>query len=318
MFKVLAYITAYQDRDALYQCIQSIQQQNYSVDKIVIVDNSPSSLIQNRTYCCQSVDTLVWHYPENIGISGGLGQVIPWAKEQGYDFVWLFDQDSEPSLDCLHHLIHAYERLAADCLIAIVAPIAIDPRTKYIIAPVNFINDGFREVKHLENEQAYLCDSPITSGSLLCLKAADSVSLPDFRLFIDGVDLDYGFRLTQAGYRNFVIPSAVLRHNFGEPTVVRLFGECFFFQEYSALRYYYICRNHTYLELKFSKGLYRKFTCGLRRIQFLAARIARLFVGATDYKFQKIYACLSGTYYGFTGNLDRQFWGREENFSQDL
>ncbi|MGB3672093.1 MAG: glycosyltransferase [Phormidesmis sp.] len=307
MFKVLTYITAYQDRDALCQCIQSIQQQNFSVDKVVVVDNSPSALLPCETNSRLPIDLLVWHYPENIGISGGLAQAIPWANSQEYDFIWMLDQDSEPSFDCLHCLIQAYEKLTADCLVGIVAPIAIDPRTKYVIAPVDFINDGFREVKHLENEQAYLCDSPITSGSLLYLKAAESVSPPDPRLFIDGVDLDYGFRLTQAGYRNFVISAAILRHNFGEPTVVHFFGRRFFFQEYSALRYYYICRNHTYLELKFSQGLHRKITCGLRRIRFLAGRVARLAVGATEHKFQKMYACLRGTYYGFLGDLDQQF-----------
>ena len=305
--RVIAYITAYEDLSSLCRCIQAIRAQNYPVERIVVVDNSSVPLLETEKAQGEEGSLLVWSYPENIGVAGGLNKIIPWASCQAYDFVWMFDQDSEPSLDCLHYLIQAYERLAADFSIAIVAPIAIDPRTNYIIAPVNFINNRFREAKHLENEQAYLCDSPITSGSLLYLKAAESVSLPDPRLFIDGVDLDYGFRLTQAGYRNFVISAAVLRHNFGEPKVVRLFGRRFFFQEYSALRYYYICRNHTYLELKFSQGLYRKITCGLRRIRFLASRVARLAVGATEHKFQKMYACLRGTYYGFLGDLDQQF-----------
>ncbi len=43
-------------------------------------------------------------------------------------------------------------------------------------------------------------------------------------------------------------------------------------QLYSPLRYYYICRNQTYLELQHSEGWYR-VTCSLRRIKYLVLTI---------------------------------------------
>lgn len=305
MSKVLAYITAYQDQSALLRCIESIQQQDYAVDKIVVIDNSSARLLSQEA--ADALGIIVWCYPENIGISGGLNKLIPWAHNQSCDFIWMFDQDSEPAPKCLSCLLEVYSELAVDYLVGIVAPVSIDPRTQYVIRSVQFVKDRFQEVKHEHAVSAYSCDAPITSGSLLNLQTFPTVPPPDKRLFIDAVDFDYGLRLKQSGYQNFVVPQAVLKHNFGDPIeVVTIFGQKRTFQEYSALRYYYMCRNCTYLELKFSRGLY-KLTCVLWRLRFLGSRIIRLVIAAPDDKAQKIGACLRGTYHGFLGDLNHPF-----------
>lgn len=302
-YSVVAYITAYQDLAALSRCIQAIKAQSYPIQRIVVVDNSPIPLSLK-----DSLDVLQWSHPTNIGISGGLRKLIAWTTCQTYDFVWMFDQDSQPAPDCLDQLIQAYARLAKKYPVGIVAPLPVDPRTQYVVPPGCFMHDRFEGIEIAPATQAQPCDSPITSGSLLWLKTVDSVAPPDVRLFIDGIDLDYGWRLKQAGYQNFVIPKAVMSHNFGYPTEVRFLGKKKVFQAYSALRYYYIARNHTYLELKFSKGRY-KLTCALRRLKFVVAQTVWLSIADTDCKIQKIWACLAGTYNGFLGNLDQQFRG---------
>ena len=316
LYNVVAYITAYQDRAALYQCIQAIKNQTYPIRQIVIVDNSPISLLEaKRTAANDLADGLiVWAYPQNIGISGGLQKLIRWATPRGYDFVWMFDQDSEPTADCLSRLILAYAQLAKHCLVGIVAPIPTDPRTQRVIRPAHFLKDRFEGAELSENCLFYECESPITSGSLLLLASVGSVPLPDDRLFIDGIDLEHGLRLTQAGYKNFIVTQAAMSHSFGYPTKIKILGRTKLLQMYSALRYYYICRNHTYLELKFSKGIY-KFTCSLRRIKFLSSQIFWLSVMRTENKFQKMWACLRGTYFGFLGDLNQQYYGKDKTSS---
>lgn len=320
IYRVLAYVTAYIDLESLESCIESIQSQTHAVEKIVVVDNSPQPLTVNinreketasQTTASQIAEPsesclIIWFYPENIGIAGGLNRAIAQATLESYDFIWMFDQDSQPAPNCLAELIHAYSQLTARYRVGIVAPVAIDSKTGQTINPVNFVNDRFEVSELPMSTLPYQCSSPITSGSLLSLESLDAVPPPDTRLFIDGIDSEYGLRLTQAGYHNFIIRQAVMQHRFGYPNEIKLLGITKRRQVYSALRYYYICRNHTYLELNYSKGFY-KLTCALRRLKFLGAQIFWLLVTKPEHALEKMQACLQGTYYGFRGNLDRQF-----------
>ncbi len=100
-YSVAAYITAYEDAEALHACLTAIKAQSYPVQQMVVVDNSPERSLLAPQY--QSDPTiLVWFHPENIGIAGGLKLAIAWALQQGYDFLWTFDQDSVPAPDCLN------------------------------------------------------------------------------------------------------------------------------------------------------------------------------------------------------------------------
>lgn len=302
-YQVAAYITAYEDAEALNACIAAIRVQSYPVQQIVVVDNSQQPLPLVPDHSSDNA-LLVWFHPENIGIAEGLERAIDWAFQQSYDFLWTFDQDSVPAPDCLELLVEAYvERAKLGHEIGIVAPKAIDARTGETVRPSLFLGDRFQGFQPADPSLPYKCDAPITSGSLVWMKAAEKIPPPDRNLFIDGIDLDYGLRLRKAGFHNWVIPSAVMYHRFGTPLQVQLFSKKKALQLYSALRYYYICRNQTYLELQHSEGWYQ-LTCSLRRIKYLLLTIGIILI--FDYpKIQKISACVAGTYHGFRGKLGK-------------
>ncbi len=295
--RVAAYITAYEDAEALNHCLRALQVQTYSIEQIFIVDNSrhPIPLAPNSKL-------RVFHHPENIGIAAGIRVAIEQALIEGYDFLWMFDQDSQPTPTCLELLLKVYVEL--DCAIGIIAPQAIDARTGATIEPALFLGDRFKGYKSPSQTEPFECDAPITSGSLLRLKTYQQVKSPDPRLFIDGVDLDYGWRLRQAGFRNFIVPKALMNHRFGEPISVRFAGKKKTIQLYSPLRHYYICRNHTYLELTYAKGQNR-ITCGLRRTEYAIKISIIILLFDPIAKLEKIKACMIGTYRGFRGDLDR-------------
>jgi rhamnosyltransferase len=309
-FRVVAYITAYRDAVALNVCLAAIRAQSYPVEQILIVDNSPQPLLLTATNQADPRLT-IWHHPENIGISGGIDYAIPYAQQFGYDFLWMFDQDSKPTPSCLQQLLQVYQSYAhPDFPVGIVAPTAIDGRTGEVVRAGKFLGDRFQGFPPPSDSTPYECDVAITSGSLLWLATAQQNLLPDQRLFIDGVDLDHGIRLRQAGYHNLVVPAAVMFHQFGTPVMINFFGKKKIIQQYPPIRHYYICRNHTYLELQNSKGLYC-LTCMLRRLRYLFVSIGYvlLFDPGSNLllKWQKISACLIGTFDGFNGRLDNNW-----------
>lgn len=303
-FTVAAYITAYEDAEALNACIAALKAQTFPLSQILIVDNSAQPLTLFPAY--QRDDTLlIWSHPENLGIAGGLELALQWATQQGYDFLWTFDQDSAPAPDCLALLLETYSNLArADFEIGIVAPTAIDARTRDVVRPSKFLGDRFKGFLSSHPSTPFECDAPITSGSLVWMKAANLILPPDRSLFIDGVDLDYGLRLRQAGFHNIVVPSAIMYHRFGTPFELKLLGKKRAFQLYSPMRYYYICRNQTYLELHHAQGWYQ-LTCVLRRLKYLIMTSLKILVFEPDSKLVKIRACLLGTYHGLVGKLGK-------------
>jgi len=300
--RVAAYITIYEDEEAATKCLQAIKSQTVPIALIFIVDNSKEKLLKDL------IDTSisVHHFPLNIGIGQGLILALEHVTKEDYQFLWTFDQDSIPALNCLEILLTTYNHLSQqyNYEIGIISPTSSDTRTSKVIESTIFANDHFAGLKHNENVEFYECDAPITSGSLISVAAAQSIAPPDAELFIDGIDFDYGFRLRQKGFHNLVVTKATMFHNLGNPMRVKFINQYRYVHQYPALRHYYICRNHTYLETRFSQRFYR-FTSWIRRIKSLFTRIFWITLYDRDDKYLKVWACLLGTYHGFIGKLGK-------------
>ncbi|PSO50578.1 MAG: glycosyltransferase family 2 protein [Cyanobacteria bacterium SW_9_44_58] len=301
--RTAAYITAYEDPQAVQTCLDGINRQSQPVEAIIIVDNSiqfpfnPSALSQNPKLTVKSC-------PENVGVAKGLRIALAWAFEQGYDFLWTFDQDSVPASDCLEKLLNTYNRFhKPDYPLGIVAPTVWDIQTATIITAANFHNDQFLGYVCPEAKSPYECDAPITSGSLISLSAATRVfsHSPIAELFIDGVDLEYGMSLRAQGYHHLIVPDALLYHRFGSPKTVTVWGKHKQIYQYSALRHYYLCRNYTYLTMRYAQGKFRLYALR-RRLTYLikTSLLIWLFDPSTKAeKFRKMWACWRGTGEGF-------------------
>ncbi|MEH2194155.1 MAG: glycosyltransferase [Nostoc sp.] len=303
--KVAAYITLYKDKQAASNCLQAIKSQSLPIDIVFVVDNSEQKLLEID----HNESILIHHYPENIGIGQGLLLGLEWAIKEGYDFLWAFDQDSLPTKDCLEILLKTYNYLSLEDSnkIGIIAPTAIDCKTEEVVQGAVFVKDQFRGCKHNNDVDFYECDSPITSGSLISIAAAKTIAPPRSELFIDGIDLDYGLRLRQQGFRNLIVTKAIMYHNFGNPVKVKFFQREIIVHKYSGLRNYYISRNHTYLETRYAEGFYRLHSCG-QRIKYLLRRIVTILLYDPEEKTLKIWACLLGTFHGFQGKLGKTWF----------
>ncbi|WOD40411.1 glycosyltransferase [Nodosilinea sp. E11] len=297
--KVLAYVTAYQDEQSLRVCLDSIAKQVLPVTHILVVDNSPLPLLLPMQYN----ELVVIHCPENIGVGGGVTLALQQAINQGYDFVWLLDQDSQPDVMCLQHLAQVYqEQHCIEAPIAMVAPLVIDGVMDRIIGGAVF--DRYRFKEYLPNWDTALwveCDAPIISGILIAIAAVKVAGLPQQELFMDGIDLEYGFRLKQHNFRNIIASRAILHHCLGNPLKVLFLGKPYFIQNYSIPRSYYYHRNHTHLEMLFSESKYKPWTFLWRC--YIVAKDLLLTLLYRDQKSSRISACLIGTWHGFLGRI---------------
>jgi rhamnosyltransferase len=304
--KVAAYITAYQDIEALDKTIAAIQKQSYTISEILIVDNSQNPIILEKNY--QNI--IVEFHPENIGVDGGLNIAIKWAIEKEYDFLWLFDQDSQPVPDCLEILLTKYRELSAKKHnIGIIAPQILDINTLqnfpgYVFQDYQFVpKPGYTEI-----DDYYTCDGVITSGSLVNLYAAKSVELPKGNLFLDAVDYAYCMNFRHQNYEVVVVKNTSMPHRLGNYSQVKdrlsKINDLTVTFTCSPSRYYYACRNHTYFETRQSNKRMLYF-CIVHRFKFLINMIIRVIRYEPDSVFIKVWACAFGTFDGFRGRLGK-------------
>ncbi len=305
MYKVIAYITAYNDIQALNHCLAQLNQQTYLLDAIYIVDNSEVSILK---YIQRSDHIIYHHYPNNIGVAGGLNQVITWSLNQQYDFLWTLDQDSAPSLDALKILLDEYQFLKQHKIEAgIIAPTIIDVKTKKIL-PNGYLKRykfdwKLAEHSYFVHKNLYQCDVVITSGSLVNLQVAQTISLPNPALFIDGVDWEYCLNFKNRGYPVFVTQKTTMQHHFG--TYLTNITTQYPIYIYSPLRYYYINRNHTYIETRLSNNPLIIILSVLHRIKILIKKMIKIVVYEPDEKPLKLWASCLGFIHGIIGKLGK-------------
>jgi len=314
MYKIAAYITAYKDTDAVDKCIQLLNKQSYPIDKIFVIDNSPTQL---KLSFLNQENVIIQFHPENIGIAKGINIALRWAFQEEYDFLWTFDQDSEPEPDALEQLLLYFDKLSKpNFLIGIIAPLVIDAKSGQELEGAIFCNYKFLPASSLESlsprnffhRDFYQCDIVITSGSLVNLHAAKNIPFINESLFIDSVDWDYCMKFREQGYHVVVAVKSVLKHNFGafkdfiSPNQDQVKTPVY---TYTPLRYYYTCRNHTYIESRLAWKSGYILRCIIFRVVSFTKKSIKIILYEYHYKPLKIWACFRGTLDGFLGQLGK-------------
>ena len=103
--KVLAHIHTFNDADIIDRTIEALLRQTRPVDGILVVDNASSDATLERPSLKHAT---VLRHDENLGTSGAVATGLRFALEHDYDWVWLFDADSNPEPDVLEKLLNLY------------------------------------------------------------------------------------------------------------------------------------------------------------------------------------------------------------------
>ena len=238
---VCAIIVAYNpDLPDLDKLIVSLTLQVHS---IVIINNTESSCLSEWVEK-QHVDNMkLIDLGVNKGVSAAHNYGVDWAKNQGYGYVLLLDQDSYAADSMVDHLLTAHEKLTTlGHNVAAVGPNFVDVRSNQ---PAGFIRMHGMKLKHIQCTQPKSCqyhhaEYLITSGSLVSIHTLTQVGPFDESLFIDYVDIEWGLRANGLGYKSFGVCSTNLYHRLGDFLITLPWRTipC-----RSPLRHYYAFRN---------------------------------------------------------------------------
>lgn len=202
--KVFAVVVTYNRKALLAECLDAILNQSYEVSKIVVVNNNStdgtSDFLKEKGYLDNSLIELL-NLPENIGGAGGFYEGMKFSRDYSDkpDFVWIMDDDTIPTKNCLEELIKANE--------------AIDEEVSFLASAVRGMNNEAMNVpkiarkqfskytdwySHLDIGLAQIVKATFVS-LLINMKAIDKCGLPWKEFFIWGDDSEY----TQRVIRDF-------------------------------------------------------------------------------------------------------------------
>ncbi|MDK2122788.1 glycosyltransferase family 2 protein [Parachitinimonas caeni] len=207
-----------------------------SVDRVLVFDNASRNAAELR----QAVATtphLSWQQsPHNIGLAAAYNQLAKQARRSGASHLLLFDQDSLCEAGMVERLI------------------AVDGQLRSLGISPGLVGPLYLDRKHQRRPQlpqrqtdrlpraVQAVDFTISSGSLIGLDAYTVVGEFMEPLFIQYIDIEWGFRAWACGRPCFVVEDAVLQHDIGD-SLVKLPLLNRRIPRHSAERGYYFCRN---------------------------------------------------------------------------
>lgn len=210
--------------------------------RLVIIDNGSDFDI---SALLSGTSTDLIKLGDNFGIAHAQNVGIEHARTNGAEFVLLMDQDSVPAADMVETLLAALMELSVQGnTVAAVGPSYLDERQGEA-APFVYL-DGIKLKRRIRNDREEIVEADflIASGCLIPMPVLDTVGPMADELFIDYVDIEWGLRARNMGYRSYGVYPARMMHTLGDEWVKFRNRRV---PVHSPLRHYYHARNAIWL-----------------------------------------------------------------------
>lgn len=220
----------------------NIHDMSTKVKKVYVIDNTPGGVI----FSCLKKNILLWKCYHNKGLAAGLNIGLRLAIGDGYNYMFLFDQDSRPSGNFFKNMLafqKKTEEIESDC--AFIVPNFFDTNSKTfarfpIINPYRFYHTQCSIKKMIIPDYALIA---ITSGTLISRDKYEAIGPFREDYFIDFIDNEYCLRAYAKGYRVIVNCMEILEHSIGKRSTEKILGLTLKPNNHNMIRRYYIARN---------------------------------------------------------------------------
>lgn len=208
-------IVTYNRCELLKQSLYSLEQQNYPIDKVIVVNNASTDAV-TKPFLDSYIGNLplfVIHSTVNTGGAGGFYTGMKTAHEKGYDWVFVMDDDVVADPDCLKSLM----AVAHPCMMVVrenkVGNLVERSVVSYDLKnPFKPNPKGKMLCEIYQNRSQMPSTVPVTSGAfegfMIQRAVIDKIGLPEPKYFILYDDLDYILRAKQAGFDTLAVRDA--------------------------------------------------------------------------------------------------------------
>lgn len=315
--KIAAVVVTYNRKELLIECLDALMKQTRPLDAIYIIDNASTDgtpkLLQKKGYV-ESLDynettikkiennekhiNIVYvRLKENTGGAGGFYEGVKRSYEDGYDWLWLMDDDSEPLEDSLEKLLSVLDSKKNVSVLC-----------SSVILEDGSIVSACRGHANLENifpliqipieEDLYLKDQSVEIdiasfvGILINCDKIKEVGFPKKEFFIYHDDIEYSLRLKKKGKIILVPSSKVIHKEASKKDLLEtsLLGKKIYTVPFRSLWIqYYGTRNLVYLGRNYSTNKLRFYMLLFKNL--ILSLMANMLLRDNKYRRMKFTIC---------------------------
>lgn len=213
--RVAVVVVTYNRADLLVAMLDGLADQTRPPDAVIVVNNASSDHTRVVLDERDDLPLQTIHNLENLGGAGGFHRGVAEAYAQGFDRIWLMDDDVVPAPDCLEVLM----RHDLPCLMAVredrqgtlveKSALHFDLRNPLALRPKRAsVDSTFRT--RAEMPELVLVEVIAFEGFLVHREVIAAIGLPDPAYFIFYDDADFAIRARKAGFTIHAVRDAVL------------------------------------------------------------------------------------------------------------
>lgn len=201
MNKILGVVVTYNRLSCLKECLEALKGQTYSNFDILVVDNGCTD--GTDTYLDNLNDIEVIHQ-ENVGGAGGFYSGMKYGYDNGYEWVWMMDDDGVADEHQLEELMKYQSE--SHYLNALV--VRIDDYSQFSFPPHDkaITIDSVKQLPLLKG----FCHP--FNGTLYNRTLIERIGFIKREMFIWGDEKEYTLRAIKAGYEPVTVTSAIHYH----------------------------------------------------------------------------------------------------------
>ena len=222
--KLAGMVTLYNPTD---EDINNINTYIDDIDVLYVIDNTEGK--DNKSRLPKSKKIKYYFKNENLGVGYALNKAAKKALKDGYKYLLTLDQDTTFKPKVLSRLKKDILELNMD-EVAILLPWQ---ETKLGLVPVAKKYDYPEHV--------------MTSANIINLDIWKKVKGFREDFFIDGIDIEYSFKVRRAGYKIIRDNRVSVDHELGDIKIKYFRGKKYVLGNYNYIRRYYIVRNNHYI-----------------------------------------------------------------------
>jgi GT2 family glycosyltransferase len=230
---VCAVVVTYNRSELLVRCLDRLEGQSRPPDRILVIDNASTDDTPDVLSRRDGIE--VERLPENVGGAGGFRHGLERAYGEGFDWIWLLDDDTFAEDTCLEALLDGARRAPED-------PSVMSSVVRWRDSSLHPMNGPW--LRNRRGEFALAADvrlAPIRAATFVSTMvhrdAVERHGLPPGHYFVWLDDIQYTARILRDGY-GYAVPDSTAVHWTPQP--------------YSTVtdtreRFYFKVRNHLWL-----------------------------------------------------------------------
>lgn len=269
--KINCVVVTYNRLDLLKECLQAVEQQTFPCHRIIVVDNcSTDGTCEFLQQYCTRPQYHIIRTEKNIGGAGGFSIGIKESVREGADYTWIMDDDTIPTPTALEFLVKTIT-LSNDIGFVCSKVNWTDGTTHLRNIPGGLHKTGKKYIIKKEDITAYLCEVCTFVSVLFSSRAVYKVGLPIKEFFIWFDDIEYTYRITKSGFKNYYVEQSIVVHKTPDmfnPTIEQA-------PVSMASRFYYQTRNTCYFKHREQPNKFLFWLSVWNKLRIMKNRIKR-------------------------------------------